>query len=58
MRLIITEVSQPEIELEMAIAPPLLRNAIGRFYDKEGNWYERTVQESSREQWFRIDEER
>ena len=55
MKLIFTEISPPEVPMEIALSPPILRQAIAGFHDAAGIYYERVIQESGREIWFRLE---
>jgi hypothetical protein len=55
MKLIFTEISPPDTELEMAVGPPVLRAAVASFFDSDGHRYERVIQESGRELWYRME---
>ncbi len=57
MKLIFTEISEPDVVLEMAIGPPVLRAAVAAFFDSDGHHYERVIQESGRELWYRLETE-
>jgi len=57
MKLIFTEITPLDTVLEMAIGPPILREAVAVFFDSEGHHYERVIQESGRELWYRLEEE-